>query len=69
MPALTDICKCGHEYGDHAYGQCGCDLFDCDCTEFVACWGCECDVPVVEGRHREDTGMPGVVYEYPCARQ
>jgi hypothetical protein len=30
------------------------------------CWGCECNVPLVDGYHEEPTDVPGAVYMYPC---
>lgn len=35
-------------------------------AERPICWGCECEVPVRDGYHVEETGIPGTVYVYPC---
>ena len=32
------------------------------------CWGCECGVPLVDGRHVEECDDPGLEYTYPCTR-
>ena len=37
-----------------------------DGSECPLCWGCECNVPVKNGYHEEETNVPGNVYVYPC---
>jgi len=33
------------------------------------CLGCDCDVPLVNGMHHEETDIPGVDYVYPCINE
>lgn len=35
----------------------------------VVCWGCECNVPIVDGMHAEDTDDPIIKYTYPCSAE
>jgi hypothetical protein len=40
--------------------------FDAEGAERPKCLGCDCDVPLVNGMHHEETDIPGVDYVYPC---
>lgn len=43
--------------------------FDAEEAERPKCLGCDCDVPVINGMHHEDTDIPGVDYVYPCTAE